>query len=67
MNKTSQELCTEFRSKHMQDFADEVFSIDFKERPNYGKLRFLLERNLLNLNIIPDKNYDWNTSENDCF
>lgn len=44
----------------MIPFAEEIFSIEFKEKPNYSKLRFLLERNLLESNEVPNKVYDWN-------
>ena len=50
----------------MEAFAKEVFSYEFTEKPNYNKLRFLLEKNLLDHEIIPDNNFDWNTNENEC-
>ena len=59
-------MCRQFNSLHLIPFAKEVFSYEFKEKPNYNKLRFLLEKNLLDKNTVPNKQYDWNTSEYEC-
>ena len=36
------------------DFAKEIYKLHFKEKPNYEKLRFLLTKELLNLDIVPN-------------
>ena len=49
------DLCRSFNSAHMIPFAKEVLSLDFFDKPNYNKLRFLLEKNLLDKNMVPTK------------
>ena len=61
-----EKLCHNFNSSHMVPFAKEIFSIGFKEKPNYSKLRFLLEKNLLDKNMVPNNIYDWNKSKETC-
>ena len=41
------------------DFAEEIFSYGFEEKPNYAKLRFLLTKALIDSNCNLDKMYDW--------
>ena len=52
-------------------FATYIFSLEFKEKPNYNKLRFLLEKNLMERNMVPSNDFDWLNSkkneENDKF
>ena len=47
----------------MVDFAKEVYNIGFKEKPNYGKLRFLLTKEMLNIDLVPSLKFDWNNYE----
>lgn len=42
------------------EFANEIYNYEFKEKPNYKKLKFLLTKQILNLDKIPDKVFDWN-------
>jgi len=44
-------------------FADKIFALGYKEKPNYDELRFLLKKNLLDQNIVPNKYFDWNEKE----
>lgn len=41
------------------DFAEEIFSYGFEEKPNYAKMRFLLTKALIDSNCNLDKKYDW--------
>jgi hypothetical protein len=45
---------------NLHAFIDEVMLIDFKEEPNYNKLRFCLAKCLLDVDCVPDKRCDWN-------
>jgi len=40
-------------------------TLSFEEKPNYNKLRFLLEKNLMNLGKAPSKYMDWLEGEPD--
>jgi hypothetical protein len=40
-------------------FVDEVFKIEFAEEPDYGKLKFMLSKALLQVDGIPDFIFDW--------
>jgi hypothetical protein len=45
---------------HLLGFGEEIYSLYFSEKPNYNKLKFLLKKELLDLDKVPDKKYDWN-------
>ena len=51
------------RAFYITKFVDEVMSYKFEETPDYNKLRFLLEKILLDKKIIPNKKYDWMSEE----
>lgn len=57
------EFCGESKSEsrafHISEFVDEILNYEFSEMPNYDKLRFLLEKVLLQHNIVPSSNFDW--------
>jgi hypothetical protein len=38
---------------------NEAYSYSFEEAPQYGVLRFLLEKEILKLGCIPDTHYSW--------
>lgn len=42
------------------EFAEEIYSYGFKDKPDYSKLRFLLTKEILKLNEVPDDVFDWN-------
>lgn len=48
-------LCEEHGCKFMYDFAKEIYALRFKEKPDYSKLRFLLTKEILNMDIQPSK------------
>ena len=48
-NQTSSDLCSD-NTKHLYTFKKEIFSYHFKDKPNYEKLRNILE-NLKDLEI----------------
>jgi hypothetical protein len=45
---------------HLIPFADAIYALEFKEKPDYAKLRFLLTKELLNVGMTPNKQFDWN-------
>ena len=45
--------------EHLTDFATIVYNIGFNQEPDYGKLRHMLIRNLLNFNHAPNMKFDW--------
>lgn len=40
--------------------AEYIYSLKFEEEPNYGKIKFLLAKVLLDNEKIPDMVFDWN-------
>jgi len=52
-------VCKEFNCGFLLNFAEAVTALKFEEEPNYNRLRFLLEKNVLNLNQTPSKYMDW--------
>jgi hypothetical protein len=53
------EICTLMKCEHLIDFMEEAYEIKFKEEPNYNKMRFLLEKNLLDKTIVPSQRLNW--------
>lgn len=51
------------RAFYISAFVDEVMSYRYEESPDYNKLRFLLEKVLLDKKITPSKKYDWMSQE----
>ena len=51
------------RAFYITAFVNEVMSYKFEETPDYNKLRFLLEKVLLDKKITPSKKYDWMSQE----
>jgi len=47
------------RSSFLISLLVEANKIKFNERPNYGKLRFLLQQQLLENDIAPEKQFSW--------
>jgi hypothetical protein len=37
----------------------EAYSYEFKDKPNYGVLKFLLEKQIMELYGLPDTHYSW--------
>ena len=35
------------------------YKLDYEERPDYKKIKFILEKILLEKNYIPDAKFDW--------
>ena len=44
----------------MLEFAEEVYSYEYKDKPDYSKLRFLLKKEIMKLDKCPDDIFDWN-------
>lgn len=52
------------RAYHLLPFVEEVFSLKFEDSPDYNKLRFLLQKVLLDQNISPGTKFDWIKEQN---
>ena len=52
---TVEEICQTSNCNHFIEFGKLAYSIEFDEEPNYNKLRFLLEKNLLQQDIVPTR------------
>ena len=47
------------RAFKIKSFVTEVMKLKFDEVPDYENLRFLLQKTLLDDNIVPSKHFDW--------
>ena len=56
---SAEEICEGERCECILDLCKEAYSYDFEEAPRYGVLKFILEQELLKLEVIPDKNYSF--------
>ena len=61
MNPSMQFLTA--NSKLFTPILEEALSYKFEERPNYGKLRFMLAKILLDDEVFPDLFYSWTPVE----
>ena len=60
LNLKPREFLTDPRNKCLIPFAEYVYSLDFAEEPNYNKMKFLILKNILDHNLVPNFKYDWN-------
>jgi serine/threonine protein kinase len=60
LNMTPEDICPSAESRELVPFIQEVYSLGFSEEPNYSKLNFLLVKILMNANVVPDNQYEWN-------
>ena len=57
---TPETLCNTSDSSRLLAFLTEIFKLQFKETPDYQKLKFLLVKELLDLGDTPNGLFDWN-------
>ena len=50
-----EEICEGDRCECLIALCKEAYSYEYEEEPNYAMLRFMLESELLKLNVLPDK------------
>ena len=56
---TAKNLCILSSTEYLVDFGENIYNLDFEEKPNYSLLRFLLTKNLLDKDLYPNNDYDW--------
>lgn len=61
LSQKPKQFCTEMSCTHLIPFAEAIYALEFKEKPDYAKLKFLLTKELLNVGMIPNKQFDWNS------
>lgn len=59
------QFCKEQNSEHFIDFAQYIYDLKFEEEPNYGFLRFMLQKNLMEKGSVPTKIFDWTINTQD--
>lgn len=55
------ELCQKPGRQFLYPLCKYIYQLNFKEKPDYQKMRFLLEKVLLDIDIVPGKYLDWTT------
>lgn len=53
-NATPESICAGDRCGCIIKLCEEAYSYDYDSKPRYGVLKFLLESELIKLNVIPD-------------
>lgn len=43
-------------------FVKEIYALSYGSEPDYNKLIMMLVKEMLNMDIAPTKEYDWNQS-----
>ena len=51
---TPEEICAGERCSCITKLCQEAYSYDYDSKPRYGVLKFLLENELMKMNVIPD-------------
>lgn len=59
LSASPEDVCSEDICKCLIPLLAEAYSYDFEEKPQYGKLKFMLEHELLKINCIPDLAFTW--------
>ena len=44
------------------EFLSEAYELEYSERPNYGKFRFNLIKELLDEHLSPERFYSWSNT-----
>ena len=61
MDQTLAGLCEKNELAEFEDIANEIETLEYDDKPNYGKLKFLFCKVILNMERLPcEQNYDWN-------
>lgn len=55
-------LCQSEETIRLLPFVENIFNLEYEEMPNYDKLRFMLLKIMLEMNMNPNNEYDWNKS-----
>lgn len=61
---TPEDICAGERCSCIIELCQEAYSYDYDAKPRYGVLKFILENELIKLNVIPDKKYSFLQQQN---
>ena len=53
-----------FKCEFLIQFAKIVYELKFDEEPDYSYLKFILEKNLMENDMFPNKQFDWTKRRN---
>lgn len=56
---TPKKFCSSSECDYFIEFAELIYDLRFDEKPEYGKLRFILEKNLMDVDLYPSRVFDW--------
>ena len=59
LNATPEDICSEQRTLCLRNILIEAYSYCYDQTPRYGVLKFLLEKELMELHCVPDKYFTW--------
>ena len=54
-----EKVCSESVLECLRPILSEAYSYGYDEKPQYGKLKFLLEHELLKMHCLPDDAFSW--------
>ena len=61
LNSTPEEVCDS--ATFLMPLLKEAYSYDYSDEPQYGKLIFMMEHELIKMNCVPDKYFSWFNKE----
>ena len=57
---TPEELCNTNESVKLLPFVKEIYSLSYGTEPDYNNLIMLLLKEMMNMDMAPTAEYDWN-------
>ena len=59
LKTSAKEFCKSEKSKILIPLLEEAYSYSYDEKPNYGKLKFMLQSIMLEKGYVPDSLFSW--------
>ena len=59
---TPEQLCNTPDSVRLLPFVKEIYSYSYGSKPDYDKLIMLLLQQMMNMDMAPTNEYDWNAA-----
>lgn len=59
LSTTPEEFCSDPRTSCLIEILKEAYSYEYEDTPRYGVMKFMLQKELMALNCIPDKYFSW--------
>jgi hypothetical protein len=59
MLASAKDLCEKAQTPFLADILEEAYSYEYDQKPDYGKLKFLLTKQLLDMDLLPSTKFSF--------